>query len=37
MTDFKAGDRVRIKASAAEGYLQPLRKFGIEGRPGTVV
>ena len=39
MTDsnpFKIGDRVRIKASEADGFFQPFRKFGQEGRPAIV-
>lgn len=34
---LKVGDRVRLDPAGAEGWLQPFRKFCIEGRMATVV
>lgn len=36
MIEFKKGDRVRIRAEEAEGFLLPFRKFAHEGRAATV-
>jgi hypothetical protein len=34
---FNAGERVVISPSRVEGFLQPQRKWGAEGRRGTVL
>lgn len=36
MSEVRVGDRVRIRADAAEGFVQPYRKFGQQGRGATV-
>ena len=35
-SEFKAGDRVRVKPAQAEWYTLPLRKWVAAGRPAVV-
>lgn len=37
MTEFKIGDRVRVKLECAEGYRQPWSDRFKKGRTGTVI
>jgi hypothetical protein len=34
--EFQVGDRVKLEPSRADGWLQPMRKFCLEGRLATV-
>jgi hypothetical protein len=36
MTDFKPGDRVRLKATDAKSYYAPYSRFALEGRLATI-
>ena len=37
MSEFKAGDRVRIKPERADGFIQPYRNWVRNGRAASVL